>query len=175
MNFLNGCYVIYDSINRITQPYISGSHYGIDLGYRQDENMNKVYSAGYGVVEQIQDGLDNDITATGIYSWGNYVLINHQNGFKTRYAHLEKNLPVSVGQEVDATTLIGIIGNTGYSFGRHLHFEVINSNGVRINGIEYLKNTCINDRLIPKTTTKKKSFPWFIYNQKLNEMRENRN
>lgn len=173
MNFLNGCYVIYDSINRITQPFIDGTHYGIDLGYRQDEEQNRVYSAGYGIVENIQDGLDNDPTASGVFSWGNYVLINHQNGYKTRYAHLVKGLPVSIGQEVDSSTFIGIIGDSGYSFGRHLHFEIINSNGVRINGIEFLQDKCINDKMIVKKVEKKK-FPWFIYNQKNNKIRMNK-
>lgn len=54
-------------------------------------------------------------------SLGNYVKINHNNGYTTLYAHLSKRY-VSVGQAVQAGQVIGTMGNTGFSFGCHLHF-----------------------------------------------------
>ncbi len=56
-------------------------------------------------------------------SYGNVVIIRHANGLETYYAHLSKLL-VEPGQDVDAGTIIGLGGNTGHSFGSHLHFEV---------------------------------------------------
>lgn len=56
-------------------------------------------------------------------SFGNVVMIRHKNGLETIYAHLSK-LEVVPGQHVESGDLIGLGGNTGHSFGSHLHFEV---------------------------------------------------
>lgn len=55
--------------------------------------------------------------------FGNLVIIRHQNGLETFYAHLSKTL-VAPNQEVNAGDPIGLGGNTGHSYGSHLHFEV---------------------------------------------------
>lgn len=70
-------------------------------------------------------------------SYGNYVLIDHGNGFKTRYAHCS-SLNVEKGQKVAQGEYIAKVGNTGYSFGAHLHFEVI-KNGKLVNPLDYVK------------------------------------
>jgi murein DD-endopeptidase MepM/ murein hydrolase activator NlpD len=56
-------------------------------------------------------------------SYGNVVIIRHNNGLETVYAHLSKIL-VEAGQIVEAGQQIGLGGNTGHSFGSHLHFEM---------------------------------------------------
>lgn len=56
-------------------------------------------------------------------NYGNVVDIDHGMGFLTRFAHLEKSL-VKVGDEVQIGMKVGLIGNTGRSTGRHLHYEV---------------------------------------------------
>ncbi len=56
-------------------------------------------------------------------SYGNVVIIRHNNGLETVYAHLSKIL-VEAGQKVEAGQMIGLGGNTGHSFGSHLHFEM---------------------------------------------------
>jgi murein DD-endopeptidase MepM/ murein hydrolase activator NlpD len=56
-------------------------------------------------------------------SFGNVVMVRHKNGLETVYAHLSK-LTAGVGQHVEAGDIIGLGGNTGHSFGSHLHFEV---------------------------------------------------
>jgi murein DD-endopeptidase MepM/ murein hydrolase activator NlpD len=55
--------------------------------------------------------------------YGQYVVIKHGNGMQTLYAHLSNNI-VSEGQEVSQGQLVGYSGDTGKSFGPHLHFEV---------------------------------------------------
>ncbi len=70
-------------------------------------------------------------------SWGYYVLIDHGNGFKTRYAHCSK-LEVEAGDKVAQGQYIAKVGNTGYSTGPHLHFEVI-KNGVLVDPLNYVQ------------------------------------
>ena len=67
---------------------------------------------------------------------GYTIEINHQNGFLTRYCHLSKIL-VHVGQKVYEGQTIARSGNTGYSTGPHLHFE-IEKNGVHVNPLNYI-------------------------------------
>lgn len=55
--------------------------------------------------------------------FGNLVIIRHENGLETFYAHLDKHLVVP-NQVVEAGQPIGLGGNTGRSYGSHLHFEV---------------------------------------------------
>ena len=55
--------------------------------------------------------------------YGNYVMIEHANGTRTLYGHLQKRL-VEVGDIVEGGQLIGKGGNTGRSSGPHLHFEI---------------------------------------------------
>jgi murein DD-endopeptidase MepM/ murein hydrolase activator NlpD len=59
--------------------------------------------------------------------YGNYLIIEHPNGSKTRYAHLEK-IRTSIGTVVSQGEQIGTVGNTGKVHGTtgcHLHFEVV--------------------------------------------------
>ena len=51
-------------------------------------------------------------------------MIYHGNGLYTRYLHLD-SLSVSVGQQVTKGQKLGVMGNTGNSFGAHLHFDVM--------------------------------------------------
>jgi murein DD-endopeptidase MepM/ murein hydrolase activator NlpD len=69
-------------------------------------------------------------------SYGLYVIVDHENGLKTLYAHLSR-LDVSNGQRVRQGENLGPSGRTGYSTGVHLHFEV-HRNGVRVNPMNYL-------------------------------------
>ena len=139
--------VIYNSSKRITQHYGNG-HKGVDLGYSKDEDKNIVYANSLGVIVEIVNKYDNDTKAKGSKSWGNYVLIKHPNGYYSRYAHLKKgSISVKKGDNVNEKTPIGIIGNSGRSFGRHLHFEVSKgySSTKRINPEPYLTKAIYDD------------------------------
>lgn len=69
-------------------------------------------------------------------SFGNYVKINHPNGYMTLYAHMS-SLNVSAGQTVSKGQQIGVMGSTGHSTGMHLHFEV-HQNGRLLNPMDVL-------------------------------------
>ncbi|MBR4738583.1 MAG: peptidoglycan DD-metalloendopeptidase family protein [Bacteroidales bacterium] len=85
-------------------------HYGLDLAQPTGE---PIYAAFDGVVRISKRNK----------SYGNLVIIHHANGLETYYAHMSAR-HVSVGDQVKSGDLIGLCGNTGRSFGSHLHFEV---------------------------------------------------
>ena len=68
---------------------------------------------------------------------GNHIWINHGNGYKSVYMHLDTMI-VSVGQYVEAGQQIGTLGNTGGSTGPHLHFGIV-ENGVYIDPMPLIK------------------------------------
>ena len=68
--------------------------------------------------------------------YGNTIIVDHRNGFQTKYAHLRK-ITVRSGENVAKGDVIGIMGNTGNSDGVHLHFEVL-KNGRVVNPSKYL-------------------------------------
>lgn len=73
------------------------------------------------------------------YEWdgaGNYVFINHGDGFSSVYMHME-NYIVSVGEYVSAGEIIGYVGTTGLSEGPHLHFGIA-YNGAYVNPANYI-------------------------------------
>ena len=70
-------------------------------------------------------------------TYGNYIIINHGNGYQTLYAHMSKAIATK-GQWVSQGTKIGLVGSTGYSTGPHLHFMVY-KNGNRIDPMTVLK------------------------------------
>ncbi len=85
-------------------------HNGVDLAAPIG---TPIYAADEGVV----------ISSEYKGSYGNLVIIDHQNGYKTYYAHNSENL-VSVGDTITKGDLIAKMGSTGRSTGPHLHFEV---------------------------------------------------
>lgn len=70
------------------------------------------------------------------YAYGNSIVIDHQNGYFSRYAHLSK-INVDQGDIVNTFTVIGAVGSTGRSTGDHLHLEV-NYEGNNINPLSIL-------------------------------------
>ncbi|MFC3845491.1 peptidoglycan DD-metalloendopeptidase family protein [Paenibacillus sp. GCM10012304] len=77
------------------------------------------------------------VTETGYKSdYGNYVIINHLNGYETLYGHMSKIIATE-GSIVEKGDVIGIMGSTGDSTGVHLHFEVHKSGSLE-NPLKYL-------------------------------------
>jgi murein DD-endopeptidase MepM/ murein hydrolase activator NlpD len=106
--------------------YFAWWHPGIDLANRAAPG---VVAADGGTVV-VAGWPDN-------YGYGNRVVIDHGNGYRTLYAHLS-NIYVSVGQKVSRGTTIGQMGSTGRSTGTHLHFE-IQLKGIAINPLAILR------------------------------------
>jgi murein DD-endopeptidase MepM/ murein hydrolase activator NlpD len=71
------------------------------------------------------------------YGYGWHVIVDHQNGFQTLYAHMS-DIYVSPGQAVSKGSVLGKVGSTGRSSGPHLHFE-IRKNGVQLNPLGFLQ------------------------------------
>ena len=121
--------------NVITQAFKKGMHNGIDLvgtGY----TLDYITAHSDGTVVSVR----NNYKTNDRYgcSYGIYVKIKH-NGYYTLYAHMKYNsVTVRVGQRVSKGQVIGYMGNTGHSFGAHLHFEVRDKNDNFINPTPYI-------------------------------------
>lgn len=98
-------------------------HNGVDIGAYWGSN---IIAADAGRV----------ISAYYDWSYGNFVMIDHGNGFVTLYAHME-TLYVSAGEYVSQGQVLGLCGSTGTSTGAHLHFEV-RYNGSFVNPLDYI-------------------------------------
>lgn len=85
-------------------------------------------------------------------SAGNYVVITHDGGYVTKYFHLKHNsIKVKKGDVIKKGTVIGYMGNTGNSYGAHLHFQ-LEFGGEPIDGLPYLLG---EKSIIPKEEDKK--------------------
>lgn len=110
--------------------YASGSHNGVDFRAAQGTAVKAMLG---GVVQ----GTGNTDEQRGCYSYGRWILIRHNNGLTSIYAHLSASL-VAVGQEIQTGELIGYSGGTprtygaGYSTGPHLHVGLFASQGVSV-------------------------------------------
>ena len=120
--------------NVITREYGNG-HSGIDI-VGTGHTTDSIIAHTAGKVIFCQTGYANNKGSTGNASYGNCVKIQHSNGYATLYAHLAR-VDVKYGQTVKQGQVIGYMGNTGNSYGSHLHFEVWRNN-VRINPKPYI-------------------------------------
>lgn len=104
--------------------YSGKGHNGIDFGASIGTTLRA--ALGGTVV-----GTGNTDAISGCYSYGKWVMIKHNNGLSTLYAHMSQ-INVSKGQKVSTGEVIGYTGNTGYATGPHLHFGVYLSSAVQI-------------------------------------------
>ncbi len=101
-----------DGIVTSRYGYRSGRHHsGIDLDLETGDTVRSAWSGKVRYAKYNEGG------------FGNLVVVRHYNGLETFYAHLSK-LIVVPDQEVKAGDVLGLGGNTGRSYGSHLHFEV---------------------------------------------------
>lgn len=101
--------------SRQINQYYSGSHDGIDIG--ASWNVPIVASKSGTVFKEIHGDEKNWI------GYGNGIVINHGDGYFTHYAHMSSTA-VTQGQYVTQGQVIGYMGSTGNSTGRHLHFSI---------------------------------------------------
>lgn len=124
---VSGKWRLTSGFGRRADPFtgVPSSHTGIDLAIAQGTPIKaamsgKIIAVGY----------------TNVY--GNYVIIDHENGYQTLYAHMQRPSPLKKGQRVRQGAQVGLVGNTGYSTGPHLHFTVY-KNGKLIDPMTVLK------------------------------------
>ena len=114
-------------VHPITGQY--KSHTGLDIASNQGTT---VYAADSGTV----------VLAEWYGGYGNCIMIDHGNGYKTLYGHLSV-ISVKNGQSVSQGQTIGAVGSTGNSTGPHLHFEVY-ENGDRIDPEQFYSGLTIS-------------------------------
>ncbi len=111
-------------------PLAGGWRISSNYGYRADP-FTGVRSFHTGTDFAIAKGtpvraaMSGTVSVAGYSSvYGYYVIVNHGNGYQTLYAHFMEAAPVTKGQSVSQSTVVGYVGSTGYSTGNHLHFSV---------------------------------------------------
>ena len=124
-----------------TIPYEEGKQFSIDQGYggRFSHYMKgKTYALDFsmkegtpicaargGIVILVKDNSNKHGKTMKYQSFGNYVTIYHEDGTMANYFHIKKRgSKVKVGDKVEAGQVIALSGNTGWSSGPHLHFQV---------------------------------------------------
>lgn len=149
----------FDGVPRITQhfggsrfaqqnPHVYGRpfHNGTDFGLPVGTPIKAVRG---GTIK----GTGNTDAISGCYSYGKWILIEHDNGLSTLYAHLSL-IKAQEGQRVNTGEVIGYSGNTGYSTGPHLHLTTYATEGVRIVRLGDVKTqTSCGNAHIPVATT----------------------
>lgn len=128
--------MIFKGRNRVTSGFRLAArpeHNGIDIVGDDDKTVHAVAGGTVGFAGAVSK------SAGGLtWQWGYYVRINGNDGRKYYYCHLAAgSLLVRAGQRVQAGTALGTMGNTGYSFGAHTHFEVRNAYGTAIDPASY--------------------------------------
>jgi len=102
------------------RPYHPGVDFGMPIG-------TKIKSVASGVVRDF----DNTDNYPGCYAWGMWLLIDHDNGLSSLYAHLS-SIIVTKGQRVTAGEVVALSGNSGISTGPHLHLTIYATQGVEV-------------------------------------------
>lgn len=105
----------YDGIKPITSKYgyrprFKRNHKGVDIKVYTSDTIRSSFNGVVRVVKYDANG------------YGNFVVVRHPNGLETVYGHMSKHL-CKVNDKVKAGDPLGLGGNTGRSFGSHLHFE----------------------------------------------------
>jgi murein DD-endopeptidase MepM/ murein hydrolase activator NlpD len=118
----------------LTQGYMEG-HEGFDIAAKNEGEHPDILAVQSGTVLEVS-------TETWAEGSGNFVLIDHGQGFVSKYAHCNEIL-VKAGDEVTQGQLIAKMGNTGRVYGPtgiHLHFELI-QDGERVNPALYMNES----------------------------------
>ena len=122
-------------------PLAYNGHRGTDFdgpNFRWMDRGHPVLAAAAGHVVDLRDGMfdrnvGEHVPRTNCGGGGNFVEIEHANGWRTAYLHLKKaSVRAKVGQEVAAGDTLGVVGSSGCSTQPHLHFEVKNQQQRRV-------------------------------------------
>ena len=114
------CSVLKSGLCEITQGFVNG-HRGLDL-VGPNYTLDDIVSYANGTVNMVTNGYGNGAGEGVNWAYGNFVKIINDDGTVCLYAHMEYT-SVKVGQRVSKGQVIGRMGNSGNSFGGHLHWE----------------------------------------------------
>ena len=134
------CSVLKSGFCEITQGFVNG-HRGLDL-VGPNYTLDDIVSYANGTVNMATNGYGNGQGEGVNWAYGNFVKIINDDGTVCLYAHMEYT-SVKVGQRVSKGQVIGRMGNSGNSFGGHLHWEFWSCN-------DYYKNIDPSPYLSPK-------------------------
>ena len=121
---------IFDGNYKITQGYGS-THGGMDIVGLSSKN---IISPVDGIVKS-STIITNKNNLT--WEWGNYVRVDDSAGNRYYFCHMDSRA-VSAGQRVEVGTKLGVMGNTGLSYGAHCHFETRTKGNIRTNPASFL-------------------------------------
>lgn len=121
---------IFDGNFKVTQGF-NANHGGMDIVGLSSKN----------IVSPIKGTVKSSTIITDksnlTWEWGNYVRVDDAEGNRYFFCHMESRA-VKVGDKVQVGTKLGVMGNTGKSFGAHCHFEVRTPNNIRVNPSKFL-------------------------------------
>lgn len=109
------------SVFAMPHPGYVTSNYGYRRRFRREHKGIDIKAITGDTIRSAFNGKIR-LTSYDRRGYGNYIIIRHENGLETVYGHLSKII-ISEDQYVKAGDPIGLAGNTGRSFGSHLHFE----------------------------------------------------
>lgn len=134
------------SSTRVTQRFGSG-HTGTDIGHTSGNETEPIYATENGTVTWVQTGYGNLMGQSGVEgtnaSYGNLVQVTFEDGSYAIMAHLS-DVAVKEGDQVVAGQQIGNMGNSGWSSGAHLHFELHAADGSLLDSTAYLEGENMN-------------------------------
>jgi len=121
---VEGSWYIEIGHNRVYNPDLvpdnlrGHTHTGLDINHREGDMGRPVYSIADGIVE---------FSGTGLGTWGQMLIIKHNDGTYARYAHLSQRR-VKKDDKIVRGQHIGAIGNAGGKLGPHLHLDMVKTN-----------------------------------------------
>ena len=129
----NNVILIKDNSEEFISP-LEGSNYRVSssFGYRIHPVYNtKKFHSGIDLAAPLNTPVYSVKSGVIVHSgyvrgYGNYIVIEHEDGYKSAYAHLQ-TIKVEKGDRVNIGSIIGTVGNSGTATGYHLHFELIKS------------------------------------------------
>lgn len=121
---------------RVSQGFYGYFSHNGDSGYSVDFPVpvgTEIRAARDGRVVAVRDDSDRGCAMMSCAADGNYVIVDHGDGTRDRYWHLQQGgARVRVGESVCRGALLGLTGNTGWSTGPHLHLEVTDALGLSL-------------------------------------------
>lgn len=127
----------FTGLEKNSLPWPAEGTFSSPFGYRWGKNHNGIdIAAPLGTPIYAPAG--GTVTFAGIKNgYGNYVSVDHGNGYVTTYAHMNE-VYVKEGDVLSKGAMIGAVGRTGRATGNHLHFEVL-VNGSFVNPMDYIE------------------------------------